>query len=335
LQVGFGSGAIFTQLLTYVDGTVPATPTIARIGLLQDWSFDISWDVKEGYGTYDMPAVVARGKAKVPIKMKMLELNSNVFENILFGVSGQLVTGETLMADQESHTPTAAIVTANTAAITSGAKALTMSGSTTGMAIGMLISIAGAGAGAAALVTTLESGSGTSWTVKDAAGTTVTTAAVTFFPTVTIAPPNSGAFVNDWGVQFSATGLTLSRLGTSASGVAPTTGQYVYSSTISANTVYNFATADAALVMLISYEYTLTSGYTMSVTRQLLGNLPTFQLFGKILFNGKQFTAKFPNVVATKLAMATKLDDFTYPEIDASAFVSTSGQIMSLSMVEL
>src|ERR1039457_4972790 len=202
MQVGFGSGSIFTQLLTYVDGTVPAAPTIARIGALQDWSFEISYDVKEGYGTYDMPLVVARGKAKIPIKMKMLQLNANIFENILFGVSGQLVTGETLMAEAESHTPTAAIATIVTAAVaTTAPKALTLSGSITGLAIGMLIKIVGAGPAAADLVTTLAAGATTSWTLTDPCGTTVTTAAITLYPYTTIAPANSGTLVGDWGVQ--------------------------------------------------------------------------------------------------------------------------------------
>lgn len=143
---------------------------------------------------------------------------------------------------------------------------------------------------------------------------------------VTISPPNSGTFVADWGVRYASSGLTLTKV---ASG--PVAGQY----SVSAG-VYSFASTDANAGVLISYEYTLNStGYTIQVSRQLLGSLPTFKFFGKVMFSGKQMTVKMNQVVASKLSMQTKHDDFMIPEIDAEAFADASGTVMSLSMVEL
>lgn len=258
MQVGFGSGSVWAVLQQFTDGTTPSNSTIAKLGVVQEWSMDIQWDMKSLYGTYDSPLMVARGKAKYPLKMKFAEFNANLFEAVVFGALSQPATGATLMGEDESHS----------------------------------------------IPTTPYQ--------------------------VTVAPPASGVFVADWGVRFAATGLVLTKVAS-----APTTGQYSVS-----GAVYTFAAADTGLGVLISYEYTIAGGYTITVNRQLLGSLPVFKFMGRILTplnqnSTAQFVVKFNQVVAGKLSIGTKLDDFTMPEIDAEAFADSSGKVFQMSMAEL
>ena len=254
MQTGFGSGSLWGVISQFLDGSTPSTPTIVKVGTLQEWALDINWDTRQLYGGFDSPVAIGRGKAKYPLKLKFAQLNANMLQSLVFGIPGQPAAGETLMAEDEQHSVPASSPY-----------------------------------------------------------------------NITITPPNSGTFVGDWGVRYASSGLTLTKVAS-----APAAGQY----SVSAG-VYSFASGDANVGVLISYEYTLTSGYTIQVGRQLLGSLPTFKFFGKVMFSGKQLTVKMNQVVASKLSMQTKLDDFMIPEIDAEAFADASGTVMYLSMVEL
>src|SRR5215469_4599212 len=150
MQAGFGSGSLWGVITQFVDGTTPTNPTIVKVGTLQEWALDVQWDLKQLYGSYDSPVAIGRGKAKYPLKFKFAQLNSNMLQAFIFGVPGQPTTGETLMAEDESH------------------------------------SIPGSSP-----------------------------------YTVTIAPPNSGTFVADWGVRYASSGLTLTKVASS-----PAAGQY-------------------------------------------------------------------------------------------------------------
>ncbi|SRR5579885_83334 len=254
MQAAFGSGSLWGVITQFADGSIPATPTIAKVGTLQEWSLNVQWDIRQLYGGFDSPVAIGRGKAKYPLKFKFAQLNANLLQAFVFGAPGQPVTGETLMAEDEQHSvPSSAPYN------------------------------------------------------------------------LTISPPNSGTFAADWGVRYAASGLTLTKVAS-----APSAGQYSVS-----GGVYTFASADANAAMLVSYEYALAGGYTIQVSRQLLGSLPAFKFFGKVLFSGKQLTVKMNQVVASKLSMQTKIDDFMIPEIDAEAFADASGTVMYLSMVEL
>ena len=39
-----------------------------------------------------------------------------------------------------------------------------------------------------------------------------------------------------------------------------------------------------------------------------------------------------PNAISTKLSMATKLDDFTMPELDFEAFADSAGNVLTYSV---
>lgn len=141
---------------------------------------------------------------------------------------------------------------------------------------------------------------------------------------VTVA--GSATFKNDLGVYYAATGIKLSRV---ASG--PTTGQY----SVSAGGVYTFASADTLLGVLIDYESTVATGYTITMNNQLMGNQPTFKAAFRGLYNGSQCVMEFNNCVSEKLSFATKIDDFAIPEMDFQAFADNANVLGIMSFAEL
>jgi hypothetical protein len=135
---------------------------------------------------------------------------------------------------------------------------------------------------------------------------------------VTPTPPSSGVFVEDLGVRSATTGLALTKVAGS-----PTTGQY----SVSAG-VYTFAAADTLLVVLISYSYSVTTGSVTAVNQQLMGYAPRFEIVLEQEYNTQQSNVKLYSCVATKLTRATKIDDYTIPEFDFSAFANPAGKLI-------
>jgi hypothetical protein len=145
--------------------------------------------------------------------------------------------------------------------------------------------------------------------------------------TVTIAPPNSGVFVNDargdQGVIYQSTGNPLTRVAS-----APVQGQY---SVNTATGVYTFAAADVGVSVIISYMYTLAStGTQLNITNQLMGFAPTIQIALASVYNGQQFNVVLYSVLASKLTIATKQEDFIIPEFDFEAFANAAGQVIDV-----
>lgn len=139
---------------------------------------------------------------------------------------------------------------------------------------------------------------------------------------VPITPPNSGVFVQDWGVRYAATGLPLTRV---SSGV--TTGQYSFS-----GSTYTFSTGDTGTNnVIISYTYTLAAvGTSLKISNQLMGFAPTIQVLLENVYNGNQFNVLLYSVVASKLSFATKQEDFIIPEFDFEAFANAAGQVIDM-----
>jgi len=119
-----------------------------------------------------------------------------------------------------------------------------------------------------------------------------------------------------------ASGNPMTRVASS-----PTTGQY----SVSAG-VYTFAAADTALLVFIDYRYTVATGKSIAVVNQLLGSIPTVSLDIVIPFEGKQIVWKFPKAVSGKLSMATKLDDYTIPEISFDIFSDDNGNVGTIGL---
>ena len=141
----------------------------------------------------------------------------------------------------------------------------------------------------------------------------------------TVTAGNSATFAVDLGVVYAATGLPFAKVAS-----APAQGQYA----VSPAGVYSFASADANAAVLLNYIFTQTAGSIATIGNQLLGSAPTFQANFFELFQGKQVNLQLNQCVAQKLTLATKLEDFTIPEFDFSAFADAAGNIGKISLAE-
>jgi len=147
--------------------------------------------------------------------------------------------------------------------------------------------------------------------------------------TITIAPPSTGTYVADLGVINASTGLPLTRVAT-----APTTGQY---SVNVATGVYTFASADANMAVLISYEYSATSSAGpkyINISNQLMGYAPTFKAGLNVPYQGKNATLVLNMCMSSKLTLPFKNDDFSISEFDFSAFADASNNVGYIALSE-
>lgn len=106
----FGSG-VLQGFRTDVANSTPV-----NFGLVQEVTADWNFDLKEGYGQYQMPVVIARGKGKMTFKAKALRISGLAFANFFFGISA--ATGQVATSFAESGTIPAtpyAVTVANSA----------------------------------------------------------------------------------------------------------------------------------------------------------------------------------------------------------------------------
>lgn len=144
--------------------------------------------------------------------------------------------------------------------------------------------------------------------------------------TITVA--NGATWVDDLGVINAITGLPLTKVAS-----APVAGQY----SVSAGGVYLFSSADnvSGVTVLINYTYTISAtGTKILVVNQLMGTTPTFSANFYTTFQNKPVTVKLPNCVCGKLGHASKLDDFTIPEMDFQIFADAAGNVATWSFSE-
>lgn len=135
--------------------------------------------------------------------------------------------------------------------------------------------------------------------------------------TVTVTPPGSGTYSADRGVKYAATGEQLMKV---ASG--PVTGQYSESAG-----AYLFAAADTTLGVLISYDYTLTTGTNFIVNNQLQGHGPSFELLLRGFYETKFSLLRLPACKAEKISVPSKQGDFWIAEMDFQAYANPGGQV--------
>lgn len=143
----------------------------------------------------------------------------------------------------------------------------------------------------------------------------------------TVTPSQAANFDQDLGVVDASTGLPLKKVAS-----APATGQYSVNSTTG---VYTFAAADTGKSMLITYAYKLTSGQTLPISQTILGYSPVFQMDYFTVRNNKAFLVRLNQCNASKISMATKLEDFVMPEIDFGAFADAAGNVGKISFPEV
>ncbi len=105
-------------------------------------------------------------------------------------------------------------------------------------------------------------------------------------------------------------------------------GQY---SVNTATGVYTFAAADTGAAVQICYTFVAAAaGTQMNITNQLMGFAPTIQMLLQTQYNNNQFSVMLYSVLASKLAIATKQEDFIIPEFDFEAFANAAGQVIDV-----
>lgn len=146
--------------------------------------------------------------------------------------------------------------------------------------------------------------------------------------TFTITVAQAATFKTDLGVVYAATGIRLTRVASLTA-----VGQYSVNTTTG---VYTFFSGDASAAVLISYSYTLASGAQLiTITNQLMGSAPQFQVNLTNTYAGKLFALQLNACISTKLSLPFKNEDWTITEIDISAFADASNTLGTMTITDL
>jgi hypothetical protein len=139
---------------------------------------------------------------------------------------------------------------------------------------------------------------------------------------------NSATWQTDLGVIYASganAGLALSKVASS-----PTQGQY----SVSAG-VYSFAAGDAGAAVWLNYTYTASSGaQKITLTNQLMGAAPSFQVNLAETYNAKVFNLQLNACVSDKLSLPFKNSDWTISELDFAALADATGTIGYITTTE-
>jgi len=100
---------------------------------------------------------------------------------------------------------------------------------------------------------------------------------------------------------------------------APATGQYSF-----ATTIMTFAAADANKKIQYIFDYTVTTGKTITITNNNMGTAPTFEIEMYATLDGKNITLLLNACTTNKLDLNFKQEDFLIPGFDFSAFADSS-----------
>jgi len=144
-----------------------------------------------------------------------------------------------------------------------------------------------------------------------------TTIGATVTPTV----PNTGTWIKDGGVFYSATGQPLKRVASS-----PSTGQYAVSTG-----TYTFNTAEPAVAAQFYFVYTEAAGQTLTVTNRLQGYGPVFELYLSMPYSQFQglttnqnglhiYQARF-----SKTSFPLKRDAYVLSDFEFEAYPNAAG----------
>jgi hypothetical protein len=66
----------------------------------------------------------------------------------------------------------------------------------------------------------------------------------------------------------------------------------------------------------------------------LLGSTPLVALDIVVPYGGKMLTMRFPQAISGKMGLATKLDDFTIPEVDFDVFADSTNNVGTITLAE-
>jgi hypothetical protein len=144
-----------------------------------------------------------------------------------------------------------------------------------------------------------------------------------------ITAANGATFSQDLGVYYSASGLPLTAITTGT----PAAGQYK----LGTGGVYTFSSADnvSGYSAILNYEYGSSStGKTLAVNNQLMGQMPVYSLHLNNNTKGKQSVLQLYACTSGKLDFPFKQDDYGLQSIDFMAQDDGTGRIFSWSTTE-
>ena len=143
---------------------------------------------------------------------------------------------------------------------------------------------------------------------------------------VTVA--NGATYAQDLGVVDVTSGVLMTPVASS-----PVVG-VSYIPGVAGTGQYTFASGDAGQ-KAITYEYTTTgSGTNIALANQLMGSQPTFKLVLSETYQGKVMNLQLNSVIAPKLSLAFKNEDFMIPEFDFQAAADAAGTIGNVWLSE-
>jgi hypothetical protein len=164
---------------------------------------------------------------------------------------------------------------------------------------------------------------GTAATGMTIIGSVAKTAAASTFTVATadFSSPAGWAWGTDLGLVYAANGQPLKY----NSGSLATTGEYKNTAG-----VYTVGSGETTTSYVVSCTYTITAGETISGTNTAMGLATTF---GARVFNSytdaagtvRRMGFYFPAVIAPKLSIAMKNEDFTSQDIELEAMQDTAG----------
>lgn len=143
--------------------------------------------------------------------------------------------------------------------------------------------------------------------------------------TYTITATNHTTYSADLGVSYAATGIPLTRV----AGSSEALGKY---SVATATGIYTFSSADASAAMLLSYEYTGTSGFNeLAISNQLMGTAPTFSVVLATTYKSNVMNLHLNQCISEKLMIPVKNSDYTIMEFDFAAYADAAGNLAKLT----
>ena len=141
---------------------------------------------------------------------------------------------------------------------------------------------------------------------------------------ITPAPPNSGVYVADWGVRYANSGLFLTKV----------TGPVAQGEYAESAGEYTFAALDTTQPIIIDYEFSVATGYTISYDNPLQGAVGFMHMRYQGSYGGRYIGIDLPLLVPNKFSLATKQKDWVMPEFDFSLFSAPSGLVASIFTTE-
>ena len=99
MQLTFGAGEVYAQMIPDSAGNVLTNPTPIRIAGLQEMSLDFQGELKEFYGQNRYALATAMGKVKTQGKMKGALINGYALNSLFFGGSMTSGTMKAVYAD--------------------------------------------------------------------------------------------------------------------------------------------------------------------------------------------------------------------------------------------